>query len=126
MKHGKLRAALLPVLAALLVLSAFPAAAETDVAAVFEAQQQTIRIFDDTAKKMTEIYGLAEKLAGSAAEAEPAELLQDSQFENAYELLMIRACTDESLADAAAFWAEQREAVLTEEGGGDEELAPAA
>ena len=95
-------------------------------AAVFEAQQKTILLYDDDIQKLIDIYELSEKMAGAAEDKEAAEIMQAPQFENAYELLMIRACSDDSLADAAAFWTEKRDAALPDHDGVEEELAPAA
>lgn len=95
-------------------------------AAVLDVQNRTITIYEETARKIIEIFELQEKLAETAGSAEAPEIMQAPQFENAYELLMIRACTDDSLADAAAFWTEMRETVTANPYEEEEELAPAA
>ena len=94
--------------------------------ALFDVQNKTIAIFEDTARKYIEIFELQEKLTETAGSAEAPEIMQAPQFENAYELLMIRACTDDSLADAAAFWTQMRETVLSDPYEEEDELAPAA
>ena len=95
-------------------------------AALFDIQNKTITIDDHSTEKIIEIYELQEKLTEAAGSAEAAEIMQAAQFENAYELLMIRACTDSSLANAAAFWTEMRETVMADPDEEENELAPAA
>ncbi len=44
-----------------------------------------------------------------------AKLMTQNEFEDAYDLLVIRSLTDESLADKVDYWTEMREELLYDE-----------
>ena len=89
----------------------WPAVADLDaesIAEVLEAQSKTIMLFEDIRQKYMALFELEKSLTGSFTDEEAMETVFQSQFENAYELLLMRGETDKSLEDAIAFWTQAR------------------
>ena len=89
----------------------WPAVADLDaesIAEVLEAQSKTIMLFEDIRQKYMALFELEKSLTGSFTDEEAMEIVFQSQFENAYELLLMRGETDKSLEDAIAFWTQAR------------------
>ena len=78
----------------------WPVVADLDaegIAKVLEAQSETIMLYEDIRQKYMALFELEKSLTGSFTEEEAAEMVFQSQFENAYELLLMRGETDRSL-----------------------------
>ena len=89
----------------------WPAVADLDaegIAEVLEAQSKTIMLFEDIRQRYMALFELEKSLTGSFTDEEAMEMVFQSQFENAYELLLMRGETDKSLEDAIAFWTQAR------------------
>ena len=65
-------------------------------------------LFEDIRQKYMALFELEKSLTGSFTDEEAMEMVFQSQFENAYELLLMRGETDKSLEDAIAFWTQAR------------------
>jgi hypothetical protein len=89
----------------------WPVVADLDaegIAEVLEAQSKTIMLFEDIRQRYMALFELEKSLTGSFTDEEAMEMVFQSQFENAYELLLMRGETDKSLEDAIAFWTQAR------------------
>jgi len=95
----------------------WPAVADLDaegIAEVLEAQSETVMLYDDIRQKYMALFELERSLTGSFTDEEAMEMVLQSQFENAYELLLMRGETDKSLEEAIAFWTEARSFTLSD------------
>jgi poly(A) polymerase len=95
----------------------WPAVADLDaegIAEVLEAQSKTIMLFEDIRQKYMALFELEKSLTGSFTDEEAMEMVFQSQFENAYELLLMRGETDKSLEDAIAFWTGARSFTMSD------------
>ena len=95
----------------------WPAVADMDaesIAEVLEAQSKTIMLFEDIRQKYMALFELEKSLTGSFTDEEAMEMVFQSQFENAYELLLMRGETDKSLEDAIAFWTQARSLAMSD------------
>ena len=95
----------------------WPAVADLDaesIAEVLEAQSKTIMLFEDIRQKYMALLELEKSLTGSFTDEEAMEMVFQSQFENAYELLLMRGETDKSLEDAIAFWTQARSLAMSD------------
>ena len=95
----------------------WPAVADLDaesIAEVLEAQSKTIMLFEDIRQKYMALFELEKSLTGSFTDEEAMEMVFQSQFENAYELLLMRGETDKSLEDAIAFWTQARSLAMSD------------
>ncbi len=82
---------------------------------IYDVQSETVTIsVDETRPKYTAVYDLEKKLADEYTEEEAMEIAALDEFDIACDLLMIRAETDESLKDAAEFWAGIQEEAIEE------------
>lgn len=95
----------------------WPAVADLDaegIAEVLEAQSKTIMLFEDIRQRYMALFELEKSLTGSFTDEEAMEMVFQSQFENAYELLLMRGETDKSLEDAIAFWTQARSLAMSD------------
>ena len=95
----------------------WPVVADLDaegIAEVLEAQSKTIMLFEDIRQNYMALFELEKSLTGSFTEEEAMEMVFQSQFENAYELLLMRGETDKSLEDAIAFWTQVRSSTMSD------------
>ena len=95
----------------------WPAVADLDaegIAEVLEAQSKTIMLFEDIRQRYMALFELEKSLTGSFTDEEAMEMVSQSQFENAYELLLMRGETDKSLEDAIAFWTGARSFTMSD------------
>ena len=95
----------------------WPAVADLDaesIAEVLEAQSKTIMLFEDIRQKYMALLKHEKSLTGSFTDEEAMEMVFQSQFENAYELLLMRGETDKSLEDAIAFWTQARSLAMSD------------
>jgi hypothetical protein len=95
----------------------WPAVADLDaegIAEVLEAQSKTIMLFEDIRQNYMALFELEKSLTGSFTDEEAMEMVFQSQFENAYELLLMRGETDKSLEDAIAFWTGARSFTMSD------------
>jgi hypothetical protein len=81
---------------------------------VLEAQSKTIMLYEDIRQKYMSLFELEKSLTGSFTDEEAMEMVLQGQFENAYELLLMRGETDKSLEDAIAFWTEARSLTMSD------------
>ena len=88
---------------------------EEQATAVLEAERAVCSISPENFEQYLALFELESAMTESFTEEEAEEILARSEFENAYELLLIRAKTEDGLGDAVEFWTSQRGKALGEE-----------
>ena len=92
---------------------------EARAAEVIARENQVCEIDETQAEHYTAMYAMQESLEQGAAWESSEELMSESAFEDAFELLLIRAQTEDGLEEAAQYWTQIRQealSVLPEEG----------
>ena len=88
---------------------------EEQATAILEAERAVCSISPENFEQYLALFELESAMTESFTEEEAEEILARSEFENAYELLLIRAKTEDGLGDAVEFWTSQRGKALGEE-----------
>ena len=75
---------------------------------VLDDEKGTCMIYDDDYAHYFVLFELEPRLIADCSGEEVTQILEQTAFENAYELLLMRAATDDSLGEAVAFWTAAR------------------
>lgn len=89
----------------------WPAVINNDAEEVLEQQNKTIEISDEAMDDYLDLFEIERKMTQRLPYEEAVKLALQNEFEDAYQLLIIRTLTERGLEAAARFWTSIREIV---------------
>jgi len=89
----------------------WPALNGKDAEAVLKQQNKTIEIDDESMDDYLDLFAIEKKMSQRLSYEDAMKLALQNEFEDAYQLLIIRSLTERGLEEAARFWTSIREIV---------------
>ena len=90
----------------------WPAVNSKDAKAVLMQQNKTIAIDEETMDDFLDLFEIEKKMTQKLSYEEALEIALQNEFEDAFQLLMIRSLTEKGLEEAVSFWTSIREISL--------------
>ena len=94
----------------------WPAVSKTvnskEASTVLLQQNRTIAIDEETMDDYLDLFGIEKKMTEKLSYEEALEIAMQNEFEDAFQLLIIRSLTEKGLEDAVSFWTSIREIAM--------------